>query len=121
MKAQYQARLKAAKADLARCKKLSKDNHAQLSRSDLLASSGRTGAVATSDDPYAANSDRTRLLAGHETLADGSRRLADSQRIALETEDQGADILRSLRGQREQIESARDTVSAAVVQLNNVS
>lgn len=35
----------------------------------------------------------------------------DSQRIALETEEQGADILRSLRGQREQIQNARDTVS----------
>lgn len=37
----------------------------------------------------------------------------DSQRIALETEEQGADILRSLRGQREQIQNARDTVRLA--------
>jgi vesicle transport through interaction with t-SNAREs protein 1 len=40
----------------------------------------------------------------------GSRRLENAHRIALETEDVGADILRNLRGQREQIEHTRDTV-----------
>ena len=43
-------------------------------------------------------------------LEDGTRRLQESQRIALETEEQGADILRNLVGQREQIENARNTV-----------
>lgn len=43
-------------------------------------------------------------------LVVGSRRLENAQRIALETEDVGADILRNLRGQREQIEHTRDTV-----------
>ena len=104
----YQARIKASKADLTRYKKLSKDIHSQLSRSELLARPGLGGAP-TSDEPYGA-SDRTRLLAGAALLEDGSRRLLDSQRIALETEEQGADILRSLRGQREQIQNARDTV-----------
>jgi hypothetical protein len=42
----------------------------------------------------------------------GSRRLENAHRIALETEDVGADILRNLRGQREQIEHTRDTVSS---------
>ncbi len=41
----------------------------------------------------------------------GSRRLDNAHRIALETEDVGADILRNLRGQRETIENTRDTVS----------
>lgn len=41
----------------------------------------------------------------------GSRRLENAHRIALETEDVGADILRNLRGQREQIEHTRDTAS----------
>ena len=104
----YQARIKASKADLTRYKKLSKDIHSQLSRSELLARPGMGGAP-TSDEPYGA-SDRTRLLAGTALLEDGSRRLLDSQRIALETEEQGTDILRSLRGQREQIQNARDTV-----------
>ena len=104
----YQARIKAAKADLQRYKKLSKDTHNQIARADLLGSRAGTH-TPTLDEPYG-SSDRTRLLAGTALLEDGSRRLQDSQRIALETEEQGADILRSLRGQREQIQNARDTV-----------
>lgn len=109
LRSQYQARLKTAKADLTRYKKTSKDLHTQFSRADLLASPGRVG-TPTSDEPYGATSDRTRLLAGTATLEDGTRRLQESQRIALETEDQGAEILMNLRTQREQIENARDTV-----------
>lgn len=105
----YQTRIKSAKADLQRYKKLSKDLHAQAARSDLLSRPGMSPGP-SSDDPYGTSSDRTRLLAGTALLEDGSRRLMDSQRIALETEEQGADILRSLRGQREQIQNARDTV-----------
>ena len=79
-------------------------------RSDLFAGQG----MPNPDDPYSddpsAYSSRARLLQGTETLSDGSRRLENAQRIALETEDVGADILRNLRGQREQIEHTRDTV-----------
>ena len=50
-------------------------------------------------------------MQGTSTLEDGSRRLQESNRLALETEDLGADILRDLRGQREQIENSRTTVS----------
>lgn len=106
----YQNRIKTSKSELQRYKKLSKDLHAQLSRADLLGSRAAAGGP-TSDDPYGSNDDRTRLLAGTALLEDGTRRLQESQRIALETEEQGADILRSLRGQREQIQNARDTVS----------
>lgn len=109
IKQQYQARLKTAKADLTRFKKLSKDQHSQFSRAELLASPGRVGSP-SSDEPYGATSDRTRLLSGTASLEDGTRRLQESQRIALETEDQGAEILVNLRTQREQIENARDTV-----------
>ena len=105
---QYQSRIKSCKSDLTRYKKLSKDIHTQLSRADLLGS--HSSGPPTSDEPYG-TSDRTRLLTGTTVLEDGSRRLQDSQRVALETEEQGADILRSLRGQREQIENARDTAS----------
>ena len=104
---QYQSRIRSSKADLARFKKVSREMHAQASRADLFARGG--GAPATSDEPYG-TSDRGRLLAGTTILEDGSRRLQESQRIALETEEQGADILRSLIGQREQIENARNTV-----------
>jgi vesicle transport through interaction with t-SNAREs protein 1 len=105
---QYQSRIRSSKADLARYKKLSRDMHAQASRADLFSTRGG-GAPATSDEPYG-SSDRARLLAGTSLLEDGSKRLQESQRIALETEEQGADILRSLIGQREQIENARNTV-----------
>ena len=105
-RAQYQSRLRNAKSDLARYKKLSKDLHAQLSRAALLSSP----ATSPSDEPYAPSSDRARLLAGTALLEDGTRRLQDSYRIALETENQGADILMNLRSQREQIENSRDTV-----------
>ena len=105
----YQSRIRTSKADLARYKKLSREMHAQASRADLFSSRGGVGAPATSDEPYG-SSDRARLLAGTTILEDGSRRLQESQRIALETEEQGADILRSLVGQREQIENARNTV-----------
>jgi vesicle transport through interaction with t-SNAREs protein 1 len=104
----YTARIKAAKADLARSKRAAKDVHAQAGRSELLG--GRAGA-SPSDDPYDA-SDRTRLLQGTATLEDGSARLRESERIALETEATGASILATLGRQREQIVNARETVSA---------
>jgi vesicle transport through interaction with t-SNAREs protein 1 len=109
IKPQYQVRIKSAKADLTRFKKLSKDLHAQLTRSDLLGAGGRPIGPSSADDPYG-TSDRTRLLAGTALLEDGTKRLQESQRIALETEEQGADILSNLRRQREQIENSRDMV-----------
>jgi len=119
MKPQYQSRIKSSKADLNRYKKLSKDMHAQLTRADLLGST-RSPDSPTSDEPYG-TSDRTRLLTGNSMLEDGTRRLQESQRIALETEDQGADILRSLRGQREQIENSRDTLRTADTSIDRAS
>ncbi|KAI0337261.1 V-snare-domain-containing protein [Trametopsis cervina] len=115
----YQTRIKTAKSDLQRYKKISKDTLAQANRSDLLGARGGLGGP-TSDEPYG-SSDRTRLLAGTALLEDGSRRLQDSQRIALETEEQGADILRSLRGQREQIQNARDTLQRADTSIDRAS
>jgi vesicle transport through interaction with t-SNAREs 1 len=106
MKASYQARLKSVQRDLARCKKQHKELNSQVSRTALL---GRTGQHVFSSDE--STSDRTRLLAGTEMLSDGTRRLQETHRIALEAEEQGADVLRNLRGQREQIENAQNTVS----------
>lgn len=120
IKPQYQTRLRAAKADLTRFKKLSKDLHSQFSRTELLASPGRAG-TPTSDEPYGSTSDRTRLLAGTATLEDGTRRLQESHRIALETEDQGAEILVNLRAQREQIENARDTLHTADTSIDRAA
>jgi hypothetical protein len=107
-RAQYHTRLRTARADLSRYKKLLKDQNLQVARSDLLSSPRPLGAP--SDDPYAPGSDRTRLLASTSILEEGSKRLHDSQRIALDTESQGNDILLNLRTQREQIENSRSTV-----------
>lgn len=111
VRSRYQARLQTAKAELAKYKKLSKEAQTQLNRSTLLGVSS-TSTFASSDEPYGPSSDRPRLLAGTSLLEDGSRRLQESQRLALETEAQGTDILQNLRVQREQIEASRNTVSS---------
>jgi vesicle transport through interaction with t-SNAREs protein 1 len=119
----YQSRLRAAKADLIRYKNRLKDILAQSARSELLSSS-RTIAgddFPSSDDPYGAHTDRTRLLAGTTMLEEGTKRLQESQRIALETENQGADILNNLRGQREQIEHSRYTLQTADISIERAS
>jgi len=121
MKPQYQTRLRSAKADLSRYKKLSKDLHGQIARSDLLSSRGGAAGMSTSDEPYGTTSDRTRLLSGTALLEDGSMRLQESQRIALETEDQGAEILMNLRQQREQIEHSRETLLGADGSISRAS
>ena len=117
IKPQYAPRIKSAKSDLARFKKLAKDLHAQATRAALLSDvSGSPFRDSTDDFGSSGNKgDRARLLAGTALLEDGSRRLQESQRIALETEEQGADILSNLRRQREQIENARDTVRSRFI------
>ncbi|WFC98237.1 hypothetical protein MYAM1_000962 [Malassezia yamatoensis] len=54
-------------------------------------------------------SQRQRLLQGTSVLEQGTERLNASTRLAMETEDIGANILQDLRSQREQIEHSRDT------------
>lgn len=56
---------------------------------------------------------RKQLLSNHGSLERSSERLRDSQRIALETESIGGNILNDLRSQREQIMGARDTLMVA--------
>lgn len=76
-----------------------------------------------SDDPSPSGdySQRTRLLRGTDQLADGSRRLEESHRLALETEEVGAGILSNLRGQREQIEHSRDVLTQADSSIDRAS
>lgn len=109
LRSQHQNRVRAAKADLVKYKKLSGEIQAQIARTDLLSSNRRVG-LPSSDEPYTTTSDRQRLLSGTALLEDGSKRLQESQRVALETEEQGADILMNLRRQREQIENSRNMV-----------
>ncbi|KAK0468331.1 vesicle transport v-SNARE protein N-terminus-domain-containing protein [Desarmillaria tabescens] len=117
IRAQYQTRMRDAKAELSRYKKLLKDLNAQLARNTLL--SGPSG-LTSSDEPYGV-SDRTRLLAGTALLDDGTKRLQDSHRIALETEEQGTDILMNLRSQREQIENSRNVLQRADSSIDRAS
>ncbi|KAJ3508203.1 hypothetical protein NMY22_g16690 [Coprinellus aureogranulatus] len=119
----YTNRLKQARADLNKYKKLSKDLHSQAARSDLLGAYSRGSGRGTpnSDDPYGERSDRERLLVGTEVLGDGSRRIQESTSLALQTEAHGAEILTTLRGQREQIENSRDMLNTADRHIDRAS
>ncbi|KAK7445128.1 t-SNARE VTI1, variant 2 [Stygiomarasmius scandens] len=112
---QYTSRAKEAKADLQRCKKLARD--CVVKRDDKLVDQYNV----SSDRPYDEANERTRLLTGHERLNDASQRLQNSTRLALETEDAGADILRALLVQREQIENARGTLNTADTSIDRAS
>ncbi|KAG8823555.1 hypothetical protein FRC17_009294 [Serendipita sp. 399] len=109
---QYVGRIKSAKTELGRWRNTAKEVQTASSRDALL------GGIPNADDPYGtldngSASDRARLLAGTQSLADSTKRLQDSQRVALETEELGSDILRTLRVQREQIEHSRDMLGGA--------
>ncbi|KAF4619850.1 hypothetical protein D9613_005144 [Agrocybe pediades] len=121
VRAQYHARLRSAKAELSKYKKLLAESRAQLARADLLSSSKGAGAYSSSDEPYGPSSDRARLLDGTAILEQGSKRLMQSQTIALETENQGAEILMNLRTQREQIENSRNTLQRADLAIDRAS
>lgn len=99
---------------------MQRETRASSNRSELLSD------PSLSDQPYSDSpSDdynaRTRLLAGTSQLSDASRRLDGAQRIALETEEVGADILANLRGQREQIEHSRDVLVQADGSIDRAS
>ncbi|KAG0164925.1 hypothetical protein DFQ30_009187 [Apophysomyces sp. BC1015] len=64
---------------------------------------------------------RQRLLTGTERLGESSRRLEDSHRLALETEGIGINILSTLKGQRETMTRARDTLSEADSYIDKAS
>jgi len=118
VKGQFQTRVKNCKAELSRYKKQAKELHQSTTRTDLFSSG------APSDNPYGSSESedqRARLLNGTQVLSDGTRRLEDSHRIALETEDVGADILRTLRMQRGQIEHTRDMLTETDTHIGRAS
>ncbi|GHJ86958.1 hypothetical protein NliqN6_3360 [Naganishia liquefaciens] len=120
----YAARVSSSKADLQKVKKTLKDLQRESQRSELLGGGRRRGDPSLQDEPYTDGDDRDvreRLLAGTETLSDGTRRLENAHRIALETEDVGADILRNLHGQRSQLEHTRDTLGQADRNIDRAS
>jgi len=118
VKGQFQTRVKNCKTELSRYKKQAKELHQSTTRTDLFSSG------APSDNPYGSpesEDQRARLLNGTQVLSDGTRRLEDSHRIALETEDVGADILRTLRMQRGQIEHTRDMLTETDTHIGRAS
>ncbi|KAF8327613.1 vesicle transport v-snare protein vti1 [Cantharellus anzutake] len=119
LKARNQIRVKTNKSDLSKLRTQAKALHATATRADLLGSHAFNTSAAFSEED--SGSQRTRLLAGTQTLTDSTRRLEDSHRIALETEDVGADILRSLRIQREGIVRTRDTLHEADASITRAS
>jgi vesicle transport through interaction with t-SNAREs protein 1 len=65
------------------------------------------------DDGSVGDQQRKQLLNNNSSLDRSSQRLRDSQRVALETESIGGNILNDLRSQREQISGARNTLQTA--------
>lgn len=80
-------------------------------RDDLLSTDAQPHTTLDMGDGHDARAQAQRLLSVSDKLSDGQRRLEDSHRVALETEDLGAGILRDLRGQRDTLEHTRDNVS----------
>lgn len=123
----FSARARAAKSTLAALKTRAREAHSTAQRAALL------GRASGSGSPFrdagdaelggrgsGENGDRQRLLAGTALLEGGSRRLHDAERTALETEETGADILRELQRQREQIVNTRETVCIVSLDLIEV-
>lgn len=100
---------------------LQKSLRSSSDRDDLLGGGYRTDSPSADLESGTAQAQRQRLLQGTDKLQDGTRRLEESHRIALETEDIGAGILSNLRGQREQIENTRDTLYRADNSIDRAS
>ncbi|GAA5979332.1 hypothetical protein JCM5350_006971 [Sporobolomyces pararoseus] len=119
-KAALQSKLREYKAKVSKQRADLKSSQASADRDDLLSRpSAHTALDMTSRSPSPgaspspAYAQHTRLLSATDQLADGQRRLEESQRIALETEGLGTGILENLRGQRDTLTRTRDTLYEA--------
>ncbi|KAI8096354.1 t-SNARE [Halteromyces radiatus] len=117
-----QAQLRLGKADHEKLKRdlrrltASKTNY---QRQELL---GDLESQHQAEDYDAASMDqRQRLLSGTDRLGESSRRLEQSHRMALETEGIGASILSTLKGQRETMTRARDTLAEADTHIDKAT
>jgi len=104
--------------DLPRWRAELKDEQSKIDRSALLGRPGHT-AYAVEDEDEGDGYDvgaaqRASLLRGTNTLQDGSARLTDTQRLALESEEIGHGVLGSLRRQGDQLRGTRDTLNSDV-------
>ncbi|KAI9319053.1 t-SNARE [Dichotomocladium elegans] len=112
----YKSEAEKMKRDLRRANASGHMNNASSVRDELF------GNYSDSNDLDASTMDqRQRLLTGTERLGESSRRLEDSHRIALETEGIGVNILNTLKGQRETMLRARDTLAEADSYIDKAS
>ncbi|KAI8072430.1 snare region anchored in the vesicle membrane C-terminus-domain-containing protein [Gongronella butleri] len=121
-RAAYQKQVQESKAEMQQLKRdlrqLEADKHAY-QRQELFGD--LESQVGGEDYDLAYTDQRQRLLSGTERLGESSRRLEQSHRMALETEGVGASILSTLKGQRETMTRARDTLHEADAQIDRAS
>ncbi|KAI8366944.1 t-SNARE [Choanephora cucurbitarum] len=119
-----QAKLRLYKSEAEKLKRDLRRNTAILpknnDREELFGGYG-TGNEELNDYDVSTMDQRQRLLSGTERLGQSSRRLEDSHRLALETEGIGINILSTLKGQRETIVRARDTLAEADSHIDKAS
>ncbi|RKP11225.1 t-SNARE [Piptocephalis cylindrospora] len=108
LKAQLQPRLRGHSADL---EALRRELKRLIARGD--GKGNRDELLARTDVDSLSHDQRDRLLGGTQRLQDSSRRLEESNRLALDTETLGIGILGDLRAQREQIQHTRSTLQEA--------
>ncbi|KAI9357819.1 t-SNARE [Pilaira anomala] len=111
-----QAKLRLYKSE---AEKLKRDLNSD--RDELLGGFGMSNEDGQSDYDASTMDQRQRLLSGTERLGQSSRRLEDSHRLALETEGIGINILSTLKGQRETMVRARDTLAEADSHIDKAS
>ncbi|XP_035669869.1 vesicle transport through interaction with t-SNAREs homolog 1A-like isoform X3 [Branchiostoma floridae] len=97
----YATRLKSYKTELG---KLEKD----FKKAKLHGGAGSREELLGPDDPSHSEDQRTRLLDNTERLERSGRKLEAGYRMAVETEQVGADILENLHQDREKIQRSRD-------------
>ncbi|KAI9218251.1 snare region anchored in the vesicle membrane C-terminus-domain-containing protein [Blastocladiella britannica] len=108
-RAKLQPALRQSKLDQERYRKdFLKVSASPTAREALLGPAGAPGNF--SGGPDGSADQRTRLLQGTERLQGMNDRLTNAQRLALESEQSGAETLQELRRQREQLERARHTL-----------
>ncbi|CEG84308.1 hypothetical protein RMATCC62417_18129 [Rhizopus microsporus] len=113
----YKSEVEKLKRDLRRTTAIIPKN---TDREELLGGLGNNDDL-QSDYDASTMDQRQRLLSGTERLAQSSRRLEDSHRLALETEGIGINILSTLKGQRETLIRARDTLAEADSHIDKAS
>lgn len=110
-RAPYNTKLRQYRAQVDQSKGRLKDFLDDQDRSELFGSRYTDSEAGVDGEGHDAQ--RKKLLSNNASLERTSERLRDSQRIAIETESVGGNILNDLRAQREQILGSRNTLLAA--------